>query len=256
MKSFPSKTSKIGTLLWIGNADSVIPQPMCKYVRLDFKRLAVKIPYGITEEEDRLRRSVQKIFTSDIGVPMDDEAKGAVEDTSLDSSEGPLPLDEYNALCLERGVQFGLNYQPKWTIEFNVVPLVILFAIPRKDRNPDDNPYRYLKAITALSVRTPMDVTLRTDMEAGNYADLVNVLKITQGVSFEYSKDKDYNFLPDLLNGLVTIGLSCIPVVGPLIACAEQMAYDAITNPENSLTKIPRSFRRTYWRNLGLRSRC
>ncbi|KAL8884710.1 MAG: hypothetical protein Q9215_007306 [Flavoplaca cf. flavocitrina] len=212
---------------------------MCKYVRLDFKRLAVKIPYDITEEEDRLQRSVQKSFMSHIGMPIDDEAKGAVEDTSLDLSEGPLPLDEYNALCLERDVQFGLNYQPKWTIEFDVVPLVILLAIPRKDRNPDDNPYRYLKAITALSVRTPMDVTLRTDMEAGNYADLANVLKITQGVSFEYAKDTDYNFLPDLLNGLVTIGLSCIPVVGPLLACAEQIAYDAITDPDKFTDENP-----------------
>ncbi|KAL9629014.1 MAG: hypothetical protein Q9204_005522 [Flavoplaca sp. TL-2023a] len=205
---------------------------MCKYARLDFKRLAVKIPYDITEEEDRLQRSVQKSLMSHIGMPMDDEAKGVVQDSSLDSSEGPLPLDEHNALCLQRDVEFGLNYQPEWTIEFDVVPLVILLAIPRNDRKPDDNPYRYLKAIRALSLRDLSSVTLSTDMEDGNYADLANVLKITQGVSFEYAKDTDYNFLPDLLNGLVTIGLSCIPVVGPLLACAEQIAYDAITDPD------------------------
>ncbi|KAL8881624.1 MAG: hypothetical protein Q9192_007759, partial [Flavoplaca navasiana] len=82
-------------------------------------------------EEDRLQRSVQKSLMSHTGMPMDDEAKGAVQDSSLDSSEGPLPLDEYNALCLQRDVEFGLNYQSEWTIEFDVVPLVILFAVRR-----------------------------------------------------------------------------------------------------------------------------
>ncbi|KAL8879209.1 MAG: hypothetical protein Q9192_008283, partial [Flavoplaca navasiana] len=137
---------------------------MCKYVRLDFKRLAVKIPYDITEDQDRGQPAMQQAIMSSFG---DHKAEGAVEDMSLKSSKGPLPLDEYNALCLERDVEFGLNYQPEWTIEFDVVPLVILLAIPRKDRNPDDDPYRW------------------------KYADLANVLKITRGVSFEYAKDTD-----------------------------------------------------------------
>ncbi|KAL9031220.1 MAG: hypothetical protein Q9180_006824, partial [Flavoplaca navasiana] len=158
--------------------------------------------------------------------------KSASKNTSKTTSEGPEPLDKYNALCLQQGVEFGLNYQPKWTIELDVVPLVILLAIPRKDRNPDDDPYKYLRAIEAMDVRTPLNVTLGTNMEDENYADLAQVLKITQGVSFEYQKAEDLNFLPDLLNGLVTIGLSCIPVIGPLIACAKQLAYDAITTPD------------------------
>lgn len=58
------------------------------------------------------------------------------------------------------------------------------------------------------------------------------MLKITQGVSFEYDKAEDLNFLPDILNGLAIIGLSCIPLIGPLRSCAEKMAYDAIINPD------------------------
>jgi len=82
-----------------------------------------------------------------------------------------------------------------------------------------------------VDIRTPQNVTLDTNMEGENYADLANVLKMTQGVSFEYPKAEDLNFLPDLPNGLVTVALSCILVVGRLTVCVEQMAYQAITDP-------------------------
>ncbi|KAL8880738.1 MAG: hypothetical protein Q9198_001917 [Flavoplaca austrocitrina] len=211
---------------------------MCKYVRLDFKRLPVKIPYEMNEEQKRvaqIARSMERegiAGLSDFGMLGGMIAKNASNITPKTTSEGPEPLDKYNALCLPQNVEFGLNYQPKWTIEFDVVPLVILLAIPRKDRHPDDDPYKYLRAIEAMDVRTPLSVTLSTNMEDENYADLAQVLKVTQGVSFEYDKAEDLNFLPDLLNGLVAIGLSCIPLIGPLISCAEQMAYDAIINPD------------------------
>ena len=225
---------------------------MCKYVRLDFKRLDVKIPFMMDESQQMLAsfaRSRQLMIgrgyhqydqfipnqgmSGDLPEGDDTKKEGASFDPAEEStSEGSEPLDEYNALCLKQDVEFGLKYQPKWTIEFDVTKLAILLAIPRKDRTPSDDPYKFLRAIHAYEIRTPQIVTLETDMEDGNYADLANVLKITQGVSFEYSKAEDLNFLPNLLNGLVTVALSCIPVVGPLIACAEQLAYDAILNPE------------------------
>ena len=136
---------------------------------------------------------MQQAIMSSFG---DHKAESAVKDTSLKSSNGPLPLDELNALCLQRDVEFGLNYQPECTIEFDVVPLVILLAIPRKDRNPDDNPDRYLKAIKAVSLRDLSSVTLRTDMEAGNCADLANILKITQGSASNIRRTRTTTFSP------------------------------------------------------------
>jgi len=46
------------------------------------------------------------------------------------TSGGPEPLDKYNALYLDQNVEFGLNYAPKWTIEFDVPQLVVLLTIP------------------------------------------------------------------------------------------------------------------------------
>ena len=240
---------------------------MCKYVRLDFKRLAVKIPLDLTEDQkifaEIARNHQESMFNSiqfpsmpqlpkGFGQPKDDAAKekenkeGENKEEAIifnpseevKEDDGPeLEKDntrnEYNSVSFEQNVEFGLNYAPKWTIEFDVPDLVILLAIPRKDRNPDDDPYNYLRAHNCLDVSTPRVEAKGGNMEDGNYADLAKILKVMQGVSFEYQKGDDGMFLLDMLNALVVVGLStCIPGIGPLIACAEALAYDAITNPE------------------------
>ncbi|KAL8784069.1 MAG: hypothetical protein Q9213_004196 [Squamulea squamosa] len=209
---FKADAGVIETLLREGNADSDVLQTMCKYVRLDFKRLAVKIPFAMSENEKILAQVARNKNYMDLG-PIYADLTGSGDQPNImgkasteSTSQGAEPLDEYNALCLDQDVQFGLNYQPKWTIEFDIVRLVILLAIPRKDRNPDDDPYKYLQTIEALTVRTPTVVTLETNMEDETYADLAKVLKITQGVSFEYSKAEDLNFFPNLLKGHLNTG--------------------------------------------------
>jgi len=97
-----------------------------------------------------------------------------------------------------------------------------------------------------VDIRTPPNVTLDTNMEGKDYVDLANVLKMTQGVSFECPKAEDLNFLPDLPNGLVTVALSCILVVGRLTVCAEQMAYQATTDPSRSPVKTLWTLQKTY----------
>ncbi|KAG8528391.1 uncharacterized protein KY384_007309 [Bacidia gigantensis] len=236
----------------VHSADKEYPT-MCIYVRLDFKRKAVKIPYENNDTNkdtiDFMRQYEENQFKGlqeDPGVfgdsekAQDDERKVGGLDfkpaEQVNSGDGPKAekLDKFTALCFDQDVTFGLNYAPQCTIEFDVPALITLLAMPRKDRHPDDNPYNFLRALHCLDVRTPGTETKGGNMEDGNYADLQNILKIMQGVKVEYEKSGDNGmFLLDMLNALVGVGLAtCVPGIGPLLACFTAMAYDLITNPE------------------------
>ncbi|KAF7511962.1 hypothetical protein GJ744_003195 [Endocarpon pusillum] len=155
--------------------------------------------------------------------------------------------------------EMGSGFHPDTVLRFDLEALYYLLSTPKCLRKPDpeaaENKKMPIKPIVdtfslnyivAFSGR---DVGYKTDQDGqldwkfsqgwqqyfyteNNGVDYVDVVKLHSGLNIQYTPvPPQSNDIRDMIQGILSAGLSLIPVYGPLIALAETMAYQAITDP-------------------------
>ncbi|KAF7943066.1 hypothetical protein EAE96_011011 [Botrytis aclada] len=150
--------------------------------------------------------------------------------------------DDFEVLdskVIPRNDTFGWKFLPQYTARFDIRSLASMLAIPAQLRKEEfQDPYQFIALFDSKSVvaRQPQSSAVRWMNQAGliQFDALVSsqygILVTYQGTGY----DKDW--IAKCLMGIVAVGLSCIPMIGPLVALGSQLITDAILDPESFTT--------------------
>ncbi|MBE3045983.1 hypothetical protein IMZ48_26280 [Candidatus Bathyarchaeota archaeon] len=135
---------------------------------------------------------------------------------------------------LANNEQSGWDFQPGWTARFNIFRMIHVMVLPNRMLNDEfKNPWKCIDLFECKSVQANRRTLGYIDIASNSVADMVNVLGKENGISLEYrSTLEDKTFMFDALNGIVQVGLSMIPMIGPLVVLSESLLYDYIKDPE------------------------
>ncbi|KAE8154767.1 hypothetical protein BDV25DRAFT_135687 [Aspergillus avenaceus] len=167
---------------------------------------------------------------------------------AMEKEDKPVqPAIKANQVTLPNHKTAGWEFQPQWTARFDIFALARLLAIPTHLLNPNyKDPYRFIKLYNCKSVACPKPEKADSNMNPEEVVQFDKLLSVQIGSNFTYQGNgQDPNFLVKVLSGLVAVGLSCIPMFGPLIALGEQLIVDAILDPDSFksqqglISKIP-----------------
>jgi hypothetical protein len=133
----------------------------------------------------------------------------------------------------------GWGRQATLTARFDILCLPLVLAIPNHLLKAEyQDPYQFIKIFDCrcLSLRgvNPTGSTM-------NPKDVVGFDKLVSnqlGIDFKYKDNAtDPNWLVKVLAAIGAVALSCIPMIGPLLALEWQLGVDAILDPESFQTQ-------------------
>lgn len=134
-----------------------------------------------------------------------------------------------------RNPKMGFNYHYCYTIKFDVLQLLELLVLPRRDRKQGLDPYSYLEVFYAWNISaTKAETTVKdSGMQPENIVDLIKLFNTEQGTSVSWDKSSENrNFITNVIVNLAQVGAAMIPYVGPLLVIAIDLGYQAILDVE------------------------
>ncbi|KAF7874506.1 uncharacterized protein EAF02_008483 [Botrytis sinoallii] len=135
---------------------------------------------------------------------------------------------------LQRNDTFGWKFLPQYTARFDIRSLASMLAIPTQLRKEEfQDPYQFIALFDSKSVVAKQPTQIRWMNKAG-LIQLDRLISSQYGISVTYQGNGyDKDWIVKCLMGIVAVGLSCIPMIGPLVALGSQLITDAILDPES-----------------------
>lgn len=138
---------------------------------------------------------------------------------------------------LQRNDTFGWKFLPQYTARVDIRSLASMLAIPAQLRKEEfQDPYQFIALFDSRSVVAKQPTQIRWMNKAG-LIQLDRLISSQYGISVTYQGNGyDKDWIVKCLMGIVAVGLSCIPMIGPLVALGSQLITDAILDPESFTT--------------------
>ncbi|KAE8155261.1 hypothetical protein BDV25DRAFT_135009 [Aspergillus avenaceus] len=141
----------------------------------------------------------------------------------------------------ETDVTWGWGVRAEWTARIDILRLymVLLFA-HRKEvlSKAFRDPYKLIELHDSFSIDLKRRGPGEADMNTDNIVQYDKLVSVSTGGRFKYEGDDfDHLWGAKCLTGIISAGLSCIPVYGPLLSIGFQLTMDAILSPEDFCNK-------------------
>ncbi|GIC84306.1 uncharacterized protein Aud_000121 [Aspergillus udagawae] len=249
---------------------------MCTYSRLDFRSRKVTLK-AYTPDYSKMVKEVMKKTGSQLGSIAGQPgsqaggAMGSLFGGLAESSYGLYPHKESKQEpgileqekerqkkesslwffqedeCLPNDATTGWGFQPQWTARFDIFSLTRVLAIPDHLLKPDyRDPYQFIKLFSCKALAGAKPEKADSTMNSTDVVRFDQLVSKQLGIQFDYKGNGlDPNWLVKVLSGIAAVALSCIPMIGPLVALGEQLIVDAILDPESFksqqglISKIP-----------------
>jgi len=131
--------------------------------------------------------------------------------------------------------KLGFKCQPWSTLAIDITGLTQLLSCPRQFRKV--NPYsgKFIRTVMRDFVKTvPLSKSYSHEFDF----DWVNIVQIHSGINIQYGKATKGSWFEDFFKNALTFGIGFIPIVGPLLSVAFNLAWTAISSPDKFLREL------------------